>query len=157
MRYIKYLRYLVLHKYYVFIESIKLGIPIRGFFHDMEKFLPREFIGYAKHFYDKSGNIKIGMDILYNGLPRDHEIKFLRWYRHHVTQNKHHWQFWVITDNTGKHYILPIDLDTRKEMLADWKSVSKVLKQPDIKKWYIEHQDKVILDDESKEWFLNNI
>jgi hypothetical protein len=105
----------------------------------MEKFLPGEFIGYAKHFYDKSGNIKI------------------RWYRHHVTQNKHHWQFWVITDNTGKHYMLPIDLDTRKEMLADWKSVGKVLKQPDIKKWYIEHQDKVILDDESKEWFLNNI
>ena len=50
-KFFKYLKYVIRHKYFVFLESCKLGIPIRGFVHDTSKFFPDEFFPYMNHFY----------------------------------------------------------------------------------------------------------
>ena len=49
--YWKYLKAVLKHKWFVFIECRKLGIPWLGVIHDLSKFLPSEFIPYARYFY----------------------------------------------------------------------------------------------------------
>ncbi len=53
MIYLRYLNYLLKHKLYVFLACVKYKIVWRGVIHDMSKFLPSEFIPYAKHFHGK--------------------------------------------------------------------------------------------------------
>ena len=43
MKYIKYLRYLIIHKFWVFIYCCQYGLYWRGIIHDLSKFLPSEF------------------------------------------------------------------------------------------------------------------
>ena len=56
MKYIKYLRYLIIHKFWVFIYCCQYGLYWRGIIHDLSKFLPSEFIPYANYFYNKPQN-----------------------------------------------------------------------------------------------------
>jgi hypothetical protein len=49
--YWKYFKYVVKHKWYVFVACCKQGIIWRGIIHDMSKFLPSEFIPYARFFH----------------------------------------------------------------------------------------------------------
>ena len=51
-RYIAYLKYVLRHKRYVAQERFREGMYWRAFVHDMSKFLPSEFIPYAKHFHN---------------------------------------------------------------------------------------------------------
>jgi hypothetical protein len=60
-KFFKYLKYVIRHKWYVFLECCNLGIPFRGIFHDLSKFLPDEFFPYMNHFYgykNQAGYIK---------------------------------------------------------------------------------------------------
>lgn len=50
-KYWKYFKYVIRHKWYVLIECFKKGQYWRGITHDLSKFLPDEFIPYAKYFY----------------------------------------------------------------------------------------------------------
>jgi len=54
-KYILYLKYIIRHKWYVGIECFKMGVYWRGITHDLSKFLPSEFIPYAKYFYGDYG------------------------------------------------------------------------------------------------------
>jgi len=47
----QYLKKLLRHKWFTFLECRKLGIPWRGLVHDWTKFLPDEFRPYARWFY----------------------------------------------------------------------------------------------------------
>jgi len=83
--YAKYLWAVLRHKWFVFLECCKLGIPWRGIVHDLSKFLPSEFGPYAYYFYGP--------------YPRDDEYKpkyvveaFNRAWLNHQHRNKHHWQ-----------------------------------------------------------------
>lgn len=51
MKNIKYLKYLLCHKWYVMIECFREGLIWQGLMHDLSKFLPSEFIPYANFFY----------------------------------------------------------------------------------------------------------
>ena len=50
MKYLAYLKKLLLHKWFVFLECLKMGMPLVGLIHDWSKFLPDEFIPYARYF-----------------------------------------------------------------------------------------------------------
>ena len=58
MVYFKYLSYVLRHRWFVFIECCKLGIPWRGLVHDLSKFIPSEFIPYARYFYGREDTIR---------------------------------------------------------------------------------------------------
>ena len=67
--YWKYFKYVMEHKRNVFIECMnmakkykgqdKIDLIIHAFTHDMSKFLPCEFIPYAKWFYDKDCGVQL--------------------------------------------------------------------------------------------------
>jgi len=50
-KYIKYLWYIVRHKYFVMVECWARGLFWRGVSHDFSKLLPSEFVPYANYFY----------------------------------------------------------------------------------------------------------
>lgn len=137
---LKYASYLLRHKWYVFIECVKLGIPIRGLLHDLSKFRPSEWNAYAHHFF--------GVDNLFN------PILFNTALIHHRNRNKHHWQYWLqiknITNEDNLIYnatLTPVEipLDIQKEMLADWIGTSKAQSNKShIWKWYLSNKSKMM-------------
>ena len=108
-KYIKYLKTICVHKWYVFIECFKQGIILQGIVHDLSKFSPSEFIASARY---------------YNGDGNDYEHQ--QAWLHHKGHNKHHWEWWVDWDSgDGSYIITKIPLKYMKEMYADMVGASK--------------------------------
>lgn len=55
-----YLWYVLRHKWFVFLECWRLGIPWLGVVHDMSKFTPGEWFPYVNHFYGPDSHHKDG-------------------------------------------------------------------------------------------------
>ena len=85
MKFFGHLKTVLRHKYEVFKLSIKLGIPFRGFFHDMSKFSYIEFSEGVKYYVDGkySPIINCKKD---NGYSEA--------WLHHFGRNKHHFEYW---------------------------------------------------------------
>ncbi|NLB78066.1 MAG: hypothetical protein GX796_04250 [Clostridiaceae bacterium] len=110
--YWKYLKYVIRHRWYVFIECCKLGIPIRGLLHDLSKLLPSEFIPYARYFYgtwmkesewhgDRRNYIPWKYTVM--GVEAAFDLAWLK----HQKRNKHHWQYWLLVmDSSNKEFTL---------------------------------------------------
>ena len=102
-KHMKYLRYVLLHKWYVFIECCKLGIPWRGLKHDWTKFLPSEWFPYVDNFHgDKVGTGEfrtLGDGSKEEVMEPTEKIKsaFDRAWNHHQKRNSHYWQYWLLT------------------------------------------------------------
>jgi hypothetical protein len=48
----RYAKYVARHKWYVFRECLRLGVPLhQALLHDWSKFLPGEWLPYARYFY----------------------------------------------------------------------------------------------------------
>lgn len=127
--YYKYLKYILEHKKNVFIECMKLAMQhegkirkeliIHAFTHDLSKFLPCEFIHYARYFYG-------------NELKTDSEIlkqEFEKAWEHHYKNNKHHWNYWI-GKNMPYNYIM--------QMIADWKGMARKFGDTE-QEYYLKH------------------
>lgn len=139
--YWEYFRYLAKHKWYVFIECCKMGIPIRGMLHDLSKFRLCELIPYAHHFYGKKKKVDTEYDSAW---------------LHHVHHNDHHWQYWVIVDE-DEELALKMPARCAKELVADWRGVAYAKNQPDIKGWYLARRNKIKLHPETRAWIEQQI
>jgi hypothetical protein len=155
MRYLKYLWYLLKHKFYVFIECCKLGIPWRGLVHDLSKFYPSEFYVYAHKFYHSDGS---GKEIrsssgYYNAtaqeIPRGsfEEAWFL-----HQKRNAHHWQYWSIAQDTAGMVIFEIPEVYLREMVADWRGAARVQNTRGANNWYRVNKNSLQLHPRSRQW-----
>lgn len=137
-----YLKYLLKHKWYVFIECCKLGIPLRGLLHDLSKFLPSEWIPYREYFYGDSSKEYVLK-----------ELKFEVAWAKHQNRNKHHWQHWVLIKDNGDVVSLPMPMKYVKEMLADWRGAGKAITGKDnTKSWYLKNKDNIILHPIARHW-----
>ena len=139
-KYLKYAQYVCLHKYYVFRECCKLGIPLRGILHDMSKFYPVEFFAYADYFYgkhrEKTYNTETGQweDNLQADMVKDN---FDIAWSHHKYRNPHHWEYWVQTNPIYGEVIVAMDDTSIKEMVADWVGAGLAITgKKDVKTWY---------------------
>ena len=133
------LRWMLYHKYFVMIECFKVGLFLQGMTHDLSKFLPSEWFPYAEFWYG-------------NGKSLDEAWLF------HQHRNKHHWQYWILREDEGKIKVLDMPLKYKKEMLCDWKGVGKGLgKGNDVRKWYSENKDKMLLHSNTRKWIEENI
>lgn len=149
-KFFTYLKYLVRHKWFVFLECCKFGMPVRGLLHDMSKFRPSEFFPYMNHF---GGGIKTGRDSTGYYKPTDTgDLAFDRAWFLHQKRNNHHWQFWIIPTDGGGIKVLEMPLFARKEMVADWRGAGKAQGTPDVKKWYAANKDKLVLGQETRTW-----
>jgi len=126
--YPRYLWQLLRHKWFVFVESCKLGIPLLGIIHDWSKFLPSEFIPYARYFY---GNYKDAREIwkflpAYGGPTKeDVDAAFDVAWNLHQKRNKHHWQWWILMndDSTKRWDIQEVSIGNPPILSCDGKPV----------------------------------
>jgi len=140
MKQLKYLKYVIIHKYYVFEACVKLQVPLlQALFHDISKLSPAEFTAYATKFYSSSK------------LPEIAKHRYKRAWLHHIHHNPHHWEHWIIPGKPNT--ILPIPDKYRKEMLADWIGAGKAQSGTDnTQEWYMANRHKIILHPKTRKW-----
>lgn len=158
MKYWKYLKYVLRHKWFVLLAGIKLGVPLwMLILHDWDKFLPSMWFPYMNYFH---GNLPKAKDAHLGALAglgifpytrEDCERDFARAWNAHQKRNKHHWQYWMLTWDRGETECLPMPDIYIREMLADWKGAGNALGKPDTVLWYDQNRDKIILHEQSRQ------
>lgn len=138
------------HKWFIFLECCKLGIPWLGIVHDWSKFLPSEWGSYALTFcggweYEKRPQwLKDAFDVAWN---------------HHQKRNKHHWQYWMLTNDSDEPQTVALSMPDcyRREMLADWRGAGRAYGNPNTSQWYEQHKHKIIIHADTRAWIENQL
>ena len=89
--------------------------------HDESKYSKEEWDAYLNYFYPDENH------------PKDDNAFDLAWL-HHLHNNPHHWQYWILQRDNGEQ--VPLDMPEKYviEMLCDWMSFSK--KNPEFQNEY---------------------
>jgi len=117
--------------------------------HDASKYSDDEYNAYDDYFYAEKKTDEIKKNFDYAWL-------------HHLHNNPHHWQYWVLKEDDGSKFefkALDIPDIYIVEMLADWWSFSwkeYLLKHDrndlyEIFNWYNGHKDAMIMSDKTVE------
>ena len=129
-----------------------MGLVWRGIVHDMSKFMPSEFIPYAKHFYGNKGSINKGRDAsgYYRAGDTGNSAFDFAWLLHQK-RNKHHWQWWALPMDSGKIKFIPMPIVYIKEMIADWQGAGMAISgrkhwQP----WYRANKQNIYVHPETR-------
>lgn len=158
MRHLSYFKYVVRHKWFVFIECCKLSIPWLGIIHDLSKFSRVEWAAYARQFFNPDGSKREVRDKTGFYDPNKLSDDFDRAWNNHQKSNKHHWQYWCSIQITGEPKLLPFPDKYRREMLADMRGASMALGfGVSIKAYYEKNKDKMQLHPETRQWLEEQI
>ncbi len=109
-------------------------------YHDRSKYDPEEYSAYDAYFYGR------------NKTPEVKE-NFNRAWLHHIHNNPHHWQHWVlINDDPGEGMvILDMPHEYIIEMVCDWWAFSwKKGNLHEIFSWYDAHKAYMKLSDQTR-------
>ena len=129
-------------------RNIDLDIPpmIDGhrtglFNHDQSKWEKEEYDAYDAYFY---------------GGRKTKEVKktFNYAWLHHIHNNPHHWQYWVLINDDPEDGTVALDIPYRYaiEMICDWWSFSwSDGNLYEIFDWYNKHKDRMILSKNTRE------
>lgn len=106
---LKHLRTVLTHKYWVFYFARKLGIGWQGFWHDMSKFSPTEFLESIKYYTGTSSPIDECKK------KNGYSVAWL----HHKGRNPHHYEYWQDNFDRGGE---PLQMPEKyvKEMICDY-------------------------------------
>ena len=97
--------------------------------HDNSKYSPEEYLAYDEYFYGGNKSFKVVDNFKYAWL-------------HHIHNNPHHWQYWVLQNDDEPEEILEMPFKYVVEMICDWWSFSwKDGKLDEIFDWYEKHKD----------------
>jgi hypothetical protein len=141
-RHWNYALYLMRHKWYVWQECRKVGAPLwNALIHDGSKFLPDEWLPFARCYYAPDGRSRFQPDGPF-------AVAQMR----HRQRNKHHWQAWVYIDDCGAVEALPIPEAFRREMIADWRAAARSSGKTDLLGWYRGCRETMILHSETRSW-----
>lgn len=101
---LQYLKYVLRHKWFVFLACLEYGLIWRGIKHDWTKFLPSEWFPYVAYFYGKKevvpNKFTFGFDQIEKPVmkvPDKVQQEFDIAWLHHQKRNSHHWQYWLLT------------------------------------------------------------
>lgn len=138
LKYIKYFRYLIRHKFYLFVVGLKLKVPIwQLIVHDYSKLFPSILKPYAN-------SVEYGYN--YKNWPQKAKDDFDLGCLRHFRIEKHHFQAWVLFHDSGCLKALEIPDNYLRELLADWLSAGKAKTGKwEAKSWYSQRKDKIIL------------
>lgn len=161
MQYLKFLKYTLIHKYWVAVGLWKIfkydpclkTLPLLLFMitHDISKFHPEEFSAYADFFYKKWDDKKS---------PK-YQLAKCKWehaWNHHQKSNKHHWQYWKLIDYKGN--VSDIGTPSKLyayEMVADWYGAGKARDKNDVIQWFLDNEDFMNLHTYTQYWVLKAI
>jgi len=119
-----------LFEHQIIPQKLSLGL------HDVSKYLGDEYKAYDDYFYGKRTE-QVKTDFNYAWL-------------HHIHNNPHHWQHWVLVNDDDGTYALEMPFEYVIEMICDWWSFSfKTGNLYEIFDWYKKH-DKMILHEKTK-------
>ena len=105
--------------------------------HDISKWSREEFDAYDNYFYGKRTE-KVKTEFNYAWL-------------HHIHNNPHHWQHWVLVNDEDGTKALEIPREYVIEMICDWWSFShKTGNLYEIFDWYKSHKKNMILHENTK-------
>ena len=151
-KHFQYLKYLLRHKYFVFVAGLKVGAPIwRLIIHDWSKFLPTEWFAYVEAFYGDYG-YKYKEENLIGKLKHSKVMAdFDRAWLHHQHFNFHHFQSWILREDSGKVKTLPMPDHFALELVSDWAGAGKAITGKwEVKNWYFKNRDIIVLHDETR-------
>ena len=144
--YWKYLKYVIRHKWFVFIECCRFKKYWLGIMHDLSKFRPSEFIPYARYFYGNYPEYCGGSYSKYYqaDIDRHFDVAWLN----HIHRNKHHWQHWLLQKQDGNLKLIPIPPKYLVEMVADWNGAAGIAinGKKDTIDWYQKNKDNIKLN-----------
>lgn len=139
IKHFKYLRYLLRHKLFVFMAGRRIGVSTwRLIKHDWTKLLPSEWFPYVESFY---------------GGPRTEQVKaaFNQAWLHHQHWNDHHWQHWVLREDSGALKVLKMPQECAFEMVADWAGAGRAITgRWEVASWYQKNSEKIQLHPETR-------
>ena len=144
-RYLNYLKYILKHKWYVWKECKAKGLYWQGFVHDLSKFLPDEFIPYAKFFYNPDGTKRTKTDkVGYYKISNSGDINFDMAWARHCKRNRHHWQYWCAPQDYDGMIIFDMPEKYVKEAVCDWvgASLAQGFDRKNIHVWYKHNRNK---------------
>jgi hypothetical protein len=144
-RHLAYLKYVVRHKWYVFLACLQLHVPVWiAILHDISKFSPTEWSPYARNFFEADGRPKSVRNPTGAYDPSAQPAEFLyAWLQHQ--KNLHHWQAWIVLGDGGSIRPLPM-LDTYiREMVADWVGAGKAKGTNSAADWYEANKASMVL------------
>jgi len=141
MKHWRYLGYVLRHRWFVFIECLKLGLFWRGLTHDLSKFLPSEWFPYVEYFEGPRG-VKACPK---GQVPLDVREDFDRAWLKHLHRNKHHWLHWRLREEDGETTLVRMPDKYVREMLADWRGAGRAQGNASIRDWYAKNRDKIEL------------
>lgn len=153
----QYLCYVLRHKRFVYREGRKLGVGrLQLLVHDFQKFLPAEWFPYVQTFY--GCDEKYYRDAARRGFVLRKPWGWGRdafdraWLHHQKLGGKHHWQYWLLSEDDGGTRALEMPDRYRREMLADWRGAGLALGKPDTAEWYAANRDRMVLHPDTRAW-----
>ena len=140
-RHWEYFKYVIRHKWFVFLASIKIGSGIfRAIVHDMSKFLPSEWFPYARTFYTSDGQKRYLSS-----------VEFCKAWLLHQHRNPHHWEYWLSKQSDGSVSPIQMPIKYVQEMVADWMGAGRAINGKwDVMSWYEKNSHKMILHPATK-------
>lgn len=141
-RHLKYLQYVLRHKWFVFVASAKIGAPLwLAITHDLSKFRPSEWFPYAECFYAPDGSKQYKESPAFGTAWNDHQKR-----------NKHHYQYWVILWDRGDMEPLPIPRKHVLCMVADWMGAGRAISGKwEVLQWYEKNKANIRLHPQTRE------
>ena len=146
----QYFVYLARHKWFVFLAGLRTGAPLwRLIIHDWSKFLPCEWIPYADYFYGEKARLQKEEpdDYRYWQTAQKYYDAFDRAWLHHQHFNQHHWQSWILEEDSGAVKYLEIPDRFVCEMVADWCGAGRAITGKwEVWKWYAKNRGRIKLN-----------
>lgn len=139
-KHIRYGRYVWRHKVAVYRAGRRLGVGRwQLLVHDLSKLLPDEWGPYAEWFYGYHGESwyvakreerdgSVWHPPGFRADIHEREMAFDDAWLKHQHRNPHHWQHWVLREDSGKVKVLLMPERYRREMLADWMGAGMAIK-----------------------------
>lgn len=154
----KYFKYVLWHKWFVFVAGRRLGVPLWLLvIHDWSKFRPSEWFAYAQHFYgdnsaefwDAKDKYMVAEAAPYGFFARD---RFNLAWLHHQHRNKHHWQYWVQWQclAPGPKVMFPMPEKYMREMVADWVGAGRAQGTGSVREWFCVNVNRMVLRDKER-------
>lgn len=142
-RHLAYLKYLIRHKWFVFVACRKCGVSLwRSIIHDWHKFLPSEWMPYATTFYNPDGT----------KAKYQESVGFAVAWNFHQKRGKHHWQYWLLTWDRGTTEPVTMPEKYIREMVADWWGAGRTITGNwDARSWYLKNKNVINLHPYTRE------
>lgn len=151
-KYIKYFKYVFKHKFWVMIACFDMWLYWQWIIHDWSKFLPSEFIPYARRWWEWDQS-------------QESEIEYNKSRLKHINRNPHHWNHWIHFYDDWTIGIIEMPKKYVKEMLCDWWWVGRsfVKTEEDLERysrcprhevysWYYERKDNMQLHYKTRDY-----